>query len=215
MGFSGSFARCPLSAISGHHHEGIIGLPRREIHNSHSSMPCDRCSVCTTTPCPPSAPLWRDRPIRPFPQHAVARRPLPRRAHDRVIPDRPGRARTLGCRHPEPGHACPGVPRQARPQPRHGGEHQCRARRQEDQRPHGHDTRRSRRRHLSAGRNRPTGCQTSLRERLADHGSRPAQGQGHRLSMARRTCPMLWLGSSPMRPRHGAGRMSSPPGTSP
>jgi site-specific recombinase XerD len=33
--------------------------------------------------------------------------------------------------------------------------------------------------------------------------------------MARSTCPMRWLGSLRMPPRHGAGRMSSPPGTSP
>jgi len=61
--------------------------------------------------------------------------------------------------------------------------------RQEDQRPRSHDTRRSRRRHLSAGRNRPTGCQTSLRERLTHHGGRPAQGQGHRFSDEATDCP--------------------------
>jgi integrase len=44
-------------------------------------------------------------------------------------------------------------------------------RRQEDQRPRGHDTRSSRRRHLAHGRNRPTSGHTSLRERAAHHGS--------------------------------------------
>jgi hypothetical protein len=57
--FSGSFARCLLSAIGGHYHERIIGLPRREIHNPNSSMKSDRYSVTTTTPWIPSAPLRR------------------------------------------------------------------------------------------------------------------------------------------------------------
>jgi site-specific recombinase XerD len=35
---------------------------------------------------------------------------------------------------------------------------------------------------LATGRNRPIGGQTALRERLAHHGSRPAQGQGPRCS---------------------------------
>ena len=34
-------------------------------------------------------------------------------------------------------------------------------------------------------------------------------------AMARSSCPMRWLGSIPMPPRSGAGRMSSPPDTSP
>jgi hypothetical protein len=48
-------------------------------------MKCDRCSVCTITPCTLSGLLGVDPAIRPFPRHALSRSPLPRRIQDRVV----------------------------------------------------------------------------------------------------------------------------------
>jgi hypothetical protein len=152
--------------------------------------------------------------MRPFPRPAVARRPLPRRTHARGVPDRPGGVWTRRCRHPEPGDACPGVPRPARPQPGAAGPHQGRARRQEDHRLRGHDPRSRRRRHLAAGRHRPTGRPAPLRERAAHHGSRPAQGQGQQCSddATDRPCGHGRQGLVHHRSRHPDAWAPKPPG---
>ncbi len=51
-----------------------------------------------------------NRTVRPFPRHAVARGPLPRRTEGRSVPNGPGRERKRRSRDPEPGDKCPGVP---------------------------------------------------------------------------------------------------------
>src|SRR4030042_5254381 len=57
-GFSGSFARCPLSAISGCHYGSLICLTRQKVNSQNSSIKSDRYSVCTTTPFTPDDPTW-------------------------------------------------------------------------------------------------------------------------------------------------------------
>src|SRR6266446_2550438 len=59
VGFSGSFAPYPLSTIAGRHDGDLVCLTRREVNPPNSSMPSARCSVSTTPPCIPSAPLWK------------------------------------------------------------------------------------------------------------------------------------------------------------
>src|SRR4030042_594678 len=58
VGFSGSFARCPLSAISGHHYGSLICLTRQKVNSQNSSIKSDRYSVCRTTPLTPSDLTW-------------------------------------------------------------------------------------------------------------------------------------------------------------
>src|SRR4030065_798420 len=57
-GFSGSFARCPLSAISGYYYGSLICLTQQKVSSQNSSIKSDRYSVCTTTPFTPSDPTW-------------------------------------------------------------------------------------------------------------------------------------------------------------
>jgi hypothetical protein len=53
--FSGSFARCLLSAISGHHHGGIVCLTQSEINNPRSPK-------ILLAPRPPLCRTPRNRP---------------------------------------------------------------------------------------------------------------------------------------------------------
>jgi hypothetical protein len=115
---------------------------RKVLSLNHDSMHTERSSV-----------EWI-APVRPLPWHAGAPGPLPRRPQDESVPPRPGGVGTRGSRDPEPGDACLGVPRPARPHPCAAEPYQRGGRRPEDQRPHGHDLRRRRCRLLPHERNR-------------------------------------------------------------
>jgi hypothetical protein len=120
-GCSGSFARCLLSVTSGRYIRNLICLTQQEVNNQSSSIKCNRCSVCTTTPFAPSAPSPNGLSVSTVCDRAgTSSRCNP----NRVIPDRPGGTWTCRPRHPGPAYECHSAPLQASHQLPYGGPHQ-------------------------------------------------------------------------------------------
>jgi predicted transposase YbfD/YdcC len=152
--FSGSFAQCLLSAISGLHDGDLICLTRREVNKLRDGVCKVLCLHHYSIHTERSYGDWIVRFVR---FHGM-------RSREDLSPAEPKIEAFLTDRAVN-GNVAPATQNQAmnalvflykvRPQPCSAGQYQCRSCRQEDQRPRCHDTRRSRRRYFAHGRNRP------------------------------------------------------------